>query len=565
MDIAKAELNAATRANALRQMGGEILDVLVVGAGVVGAGVALDAATRGLNTGLVDARDIAAGTSSHSSKLIHGGLRYLEQFDFTLVREALRERGLLLEKIAPHLVTPVQFLLPLTHRFYERPYVGSGVALYDVMAHTSGRAGALPWHRHLSRRQAVQRFAGLRDDVLAGAISYYDAQVDDARFTINVARTAAAHGAHVATRVRVTEFLREGERVVGARVRDLESPEAFVDVRAHRVINATGVWTDESQALVTDHATMSVRMSKGVHLVVARSAIDGTGGLILRTSKSVLFVIPWGEFWIIGTTDTEWNFDKVRPAATRRDVEYLLELVNSVLRRPLGGEDVLAVYAGLRPLVDAKKGSTTTLSREHVIVQPVAGLTVIAGGKFTTYRVMARDAVDAACHDGGPTPESRTADVPLVGAHDFARLCLLRGDLAREFGIDESKVQHLLSRYGDQVRAVLKPTARRPDLLRPLGAAPGYLRCEVLYAMTSELALHLGDVIERRTRISIETRHRGSDALEEVASLMGEQLGWSDSLLREEIDHSRRLAEGEEMARNVDDDIDASRIMGEMK
>jgi glycerol-3-phosphate dehydrogenase len=564
MAIAKGELNAASRANALRQMGSEILDVLVVGAGVVGAGVALDAATRGLSTGLVDARDIAAGTSSHSSKLIHGGLRYLEQFDFILVREALRERGLLLEKIAPHLVTPVQFMLPLTHRFYERPYVGSGVALYDVMAHTSGRAGALPWHRHLSRRQAVQRFAGLRDDVLAGAISYYDAQVDDARFTMNVARTAAAFGAHVATRARVTEFLREGERVVGARVRDLESPEAFVDVRARRVINATGVWTDDSQALVTDHAAVRVRMSKGVHLVVARSAIDGTGGLILRTPKSVLFVIPWGEFWIIGTTDTEWNLDKARPAATRRDVEYLLDLVNSVLRRPLGDEDVVAVFAGLRPLVDAKKGSTTTLSREHVIVQPVAGLTVITGGKFTTYRVMARDAVDAACHDGAPAPESRTAEIPLVGAQDFARLSAHRGDLAREFGIDESMVQHLLSRYGDQVRAVLNPTARRPDLLRPLGAAPGYLRCEVLYAMTSELALHLDDVIERRTRITIETRHRGSDVLEEVAALMGEELGWSDSQLREEIDHSRRLAAGEEMARNVDEDADASRIMGEV-
>jgi glycerol-3-phosphate dehydrogenase len=271
---------------------GEQLDILVVGAGVVGAGIALDAATRGLKVGLVEARDFASGTSSRSSKLIHGGLRYLEMLDFRLVAEALGERALLLQKLAPHLVRPVPFLYPLTHLGWERLYAGSGVALYDTMGMLSGRSRGVPHHRHLTRRGARRLMPSLKREALTGAIHYYDCQVDDARHTMFLARTAAAYGAHVASRTRVTDLLRDGDRVTGARVTDLETGDEF-DIAARQIINATGVWTDETQALAGERGQFHVRASKGIHLVVPRDRIRGESGLILKTEKSVLFVIPW--------------------------------------------------------------------------------------------------------------------------------------------------------------------------------------------------------------------------------------------------------------------------------
>src|SRR4051794_28869934 len=254
------------------------LDVIVVGGGVVGAGTALDAATRGLSVGLLEARDWASGTSSRSSKLIHGGLRYLEMLDFGLVREALRERGLLLQRLAPHLVRPVKFLYPLQHRYWERLYAGAGVALYDAMASTGAHRG-MPRHRHLTRRMALREAPALKRDSMVGALQYYDAQVDDARHTMFLVRTAAAYGAHVASRTRVTGFLREGERVTGVKVRDLEHDRMY-EVRARQVINATGVWTDDTQGLVGERGQFKVRSSKGIHLVVPRDRIQSRTGLI---------------------------------------------------------------------------------------------------------------------------------------------------------------------------------------------------------------------------------------------------------------------------------------------
>ncbi|MEV5924410.1 glycerol-3-phosphate dehydrogenase/oxidase [Micrococcus luteus] len=300
------------------------LDVLVVGAGVVGAGTALDAVTRGLSTGLVEARDWASGTSSRSSKLIHGGLRYLEMLDFALVREALKERGLLLERLAPHLVKPVPFLYPLQHKGWERLYAGSGVALYDAMSISSGHGRGLPVHRHLSRRHALRVAPALKRDALVGALQYYDAQMDDARYVAALVRTAAGYGAHVANRARVIGFLREGERVVGARVQDVEGGGEY-EVRAKQVVNATGVWTDDTQALIGERGQFHVRASKGIHLVVPKDRIHSSTGLILRTEKSVLFVIPWGRHWIIGTTDTDWDLDKAHPASANRIRAYVTE------------------------------------------------------------------------------------------------------------------------------------------------------------------------------------------------------------------------------------------------
>lgn len=325
-----ANLGPAQRTTALARMAEQELDVLVVGAGVVGAGTALDAVTRGLTTGIVEARDWASGTSSRSSKLIHGGLRYLEMLDFTLVREALKERGLLTQRIAPHLVKPVPFLYPLEHHGWERLYVGAGVAMYDTMGLSSGHSRGLPHHRHLTRRQALRIAPCLRGDALVGAVQYYDAQVDDARYVTTLVRTAVTYGAHAANRVRVVGFLREGERVVGVRVRDLEAPtggrNGESEIRARQVVNATGVWTDDTQALIGERGQFHVRASKGIHLVVPKDRIHSTTGLILRTEKSVLFVIPWGRHWIVGTTDTDWDLDKAHPAASSADIDYLLEI-----------------------------------------------------------------------------------------------------------------------------------------------------------------------------------------------------------------------------------------------
>ena len=341
-------LSPQQRQQALDDMSGDELDVLVIGGGVVGSGAALDAVTRGLRVGLVEARDYASGTSSRSSKLIHGGLRYLEMLEFGLVTEALEERGLLIRRLAPHLVRPVPFIYPLRGRGWERVYAGSGVLLYDTLGMLSGHRRGLPHHRHLTRRGARRIVPSLRKDALVGAIQYYDAQVDDARHTMFLARTAAAYGASVASRARVTGLLREGERVTGVVVHDLES-DREIRVHARQVVNATGVWTDETQGLAGERGLFKVRASKGIHLVVPRDRIRSESGLILRTETSVLFVIPWGRHWIIGSTDTDWELDKAHPAASRSDIDYLLGHVNAVLEVPLTHADVEGVYAGFAP------------------------------------------------------------------------------------------------------------------------------------------------------------------------------------------------------------------------
>ncbi|HEY0772781.1 MAG TPA: glycerol-3-phosphate dehydrogenase/oxidase, partial [Nocardioidaceae bacterium] len=332
-------LSPGEREQALKRLESAEVDVLVVGGGITGVGTALDAVTRGLSVGLLEQRDFASGTSSRSSKLVHGGLRYLEMLDFGLVREALQERGLLLTRLAPHLVKPVSFLYPLAHRGWERPYVGAGLALYDAMAMAGKYDMGVPRHRHLFRRQVRRIAPDFKVDELAGAIRYYDAQVDDARLVVTIARTAASHGALCVNRTKVVGFLREGERVTGVRAVDLETGREL-EVRARVVVNAAGVWTDEIQEMVGGRGALHVQASKGIHLVVPRDRIRSEAGLIMRTSVSVLFVIPWGRHWIVGTTDTPWDLDKAHPAASRRDIEYLLAEVNKILREPLSHEDV---------------------------------------------------------------------------------------------------------------------------------------------------------------------------------------------------------------------------------
>lgn len=563
-----AVLGPAERTDALRRMADRELDVLVVGGGVVGAGTALDAATRGLSTGLLEARDWASGTSSRSSKLIHGGLRYLEMLDFALVREALKERGLLLGRLAPHLVKPVPFLYPLQHRGWERLYAGSGVALYDAMSVSSGHGRGLPVHRHLSRSKALRVAPALRKDALVGALQYYDAQMDDARFVSALVRTAAGYGAQCANRARVTGVLREGERVVGVTVDDLESDDGnggfrSLEIRAKQVVNATGVWTDDTQGMIAERGQFHVRASKGIHLVVPKDRIHSSTGLILRTEKSVLFVIPWGRHWIIGTTDTSWDLDKAHPAASSADIDYLLEHVNSVLAVPLTRDDVEGVYAGLRPLLAGESEATSKLSREHTVAHPVPGLVVIAGGKYTTYRVMAKDAVDAAVHGlDVRVAKCCTEEVPLAGAEGYHALWNARARIAARAGLHVARVEHLLNRYGSLTEEVLELIESRPDLGEPLAGADDYLRAEIVYACSHEGARHLEDVLTRRTRISIETFDRGTRSARECAELMAGVLGWEQKQIDREVEHYEKRVEAERESQLQPDDqtADAARL-----
>ena len=523
-------LDPAARAGALERMRQERFDLLVIGGGITGAGIALDAATRGLSVALVEASDIAAGTSSRSSKLIHGGLRYLEMLDLGLVREALHERRLLLTRLAPQLVRPVPFLFPLRHRIWERPYMGAGLLLYDSM----GGARHVPRARHLSKRSALRSAPALRPDALIGAVRFHDAQEDDALYAVYVARTAAAHGAAIATRAAVTAFARdEGGRVIGAQVRDGVAGETFA-VRARHTVAAAGVGTDRVLELATGRPHHELRPSKGVHVLVPRAAIPMRIGLFMRTEKSIFHAIPWGEdHWLLGDTDTEWDGDPDAPVANRADVDYLLAKVSSVLVRPVGRAEVCGVYAGLRPLVAAAgSAATTRLSRQHRLFHPLPGLTAIAGGKYTTYRVMARDAVDAAARDlGGTVAPSRTADVPLV----------VRGD--------------------DEVRAL---AAADPALAAPIPGAGHHVMAAAVHACTHQGALDLDDILARRMRVAIEVPDRGRAAAAAVAPAVAGVLGWSDARAAEEVARYVRLRDAEAAAEAAPDDISARAAYREM-
>ncbi len=551
-------LSPASRAAAIDHLASGVeLDVLVIGGGVVGSGSALDAVTRGLTTGLIEARDFASGTSSRSSKLIHGGLRYLEMLDFRLVREALQERGLLLTRLAPHLVRPVPFLYPLTHAVWERPYVEAGLTLYDTMARGTGTSAGLPWHKHLTRRGSLKIAPALKKSALTGAVHYYDAKVDDARHTMELARTAASYGAHVATRVAAVGFLRQGERVTGVRAVDKITGREL-DIHARQVVNATGVWTDETQAMIGERGQYHVRASKGIHLVVPRDRIHSTSGIILRTEKSVLFVVPWGRHWIIGTTDTDWSLDKAHPAATSADIAYLLDHVNRFLTTRLTQADVEGVYAGLRPLLAGESEETSKLSREHIVAHPAPGLVVVAGGKYTTYRVMAKDAIDEAARAlGGSVPESTTQDIPMVGAVGYQAVWNRRAAMAREAGLHVERVEKMLLRHGVLTSEVIDLIHREPELKEPLPGGEDYLKAEIVYAASHEGALHLDDILARRTRLSIESWDRAVGASRPAAELVAPILGWDAATTDNEVEHYLQRVEAERVSQTMPDDRSA--------
>lgn len=559
--LSESILGPGQRARALTELAGRDFDILVIGGGVTGAGVALDAASRGLSVALVEKLDWAAGTSSRSGKLFHGGLRYLEQFNFGLVREALRERGLMLETLCPHLVRPIEFIYPLKHRVWERMYMGAGLLLYDFL----GGAGAVPRHKHLSKKRILQMAPGLSAIGLIGGISFFDAQVDDSRHTLELVRTAAACGAVVVSALHVIDLTHDQSgKVDGALVKDLESGTEF-GIRAHHVVNATGVWSNVIQNMAGGRADFTVQASKGVHILVPRDRIDSSISIFVRAEDSVLFVRTWGHHWLIGTTDTEWNNGLDHPAATSTDIEYLLRNVNRVLNIKLTEADIDGVYVGLRPLIKGEAGATSDLSREHAVQTPVPGFTTVAGGKYTTYRVMAEDAVNESIKQldrsrvaAGLPPlnvgPSDTAHIPLLGARGYEKATREIHSDANQLGLSALEVDRLLRRYGSMVADLVALMRNRPDLAQPIIDGAGYLRAEVVYAVTHEGALHIDDILTRRTHLSIQTPDQGASAAAEVADIMGVELAWSAERTAMELAHYQERVAAEQASHQIPDD-----------
>jgi glycerol-3-phosphate dehydrogenase len=533
----------AWRQAALEALAGERFDVLIVGGGIVGAGALLDATSRGLRAALVEQRDIASGTSGRSSRLIHGGLRYLEQLHFGLVYEALEERARLL-RLAPHLVTLEPFLFPIYGiPLLHQGFYGSGIFLYDLLG--ARRDGGFA--KHLRPSSAIEYAPDLRRKGLTGGIIYHDGVEDDARLALAVLRTALAGGAVAATRVQAERPLLDGERLIGATVRDLEGDHEF-EIRAERVIDATGVWAADAETRFArlDGGDRFVP-SRGSHIVIRRDRLPAHGGMTLRIPGRVVFIIPWPGHWIIGTTDHADPRPPEHLSAPEDDVEELLSTVNAQLDIGLTKGDIVGTYAGMRPLVGDPGGSTVKASREHRVAADASGLVRISGGKYTTYRVMARDVVDASL---GKTEARRrrsgTAELPVVGAAPRAELDQIAASLEHPLRDAAGMIgqadavwpvriaRRLADRFGREAPEVMA-LGRQLDLAAPLGHGVDHLQAEVAWAARHELALSIDDVLARRMRLAQELPDRGAAIAPKVGEILGDELGWDDERRAAEV------------------------------
>lgn len=517
-------LNPARRDRALAAASTGTHDIVVIGAGATGAGTALDAAARGLSVVLVEAGDLAAGTSSRSGKTFHGGLRYLEQLNFKLVNSALHERNLMVNTLCPYLAKPEPFMYPLTHH-WERPYIGAGVAMYDAM---TVRGRGVPHHRHFTRRGALREAPSLDPSVVLGGIQYYDVRIDDARHTMTLARTASKLGAHVVTRARVVEFVHDGPRVAGVVVEDTLTG-ARHEIAARVVVSAAGIWSAELQKLAGAN-TFRVRPAKGVHVILPKPALDSHTGLFARAEDSVIIIRKWWNYWMLGTTDTGYEGDLATPRAEEPEIDYLLRNINRYLRKKIRRDDIVGTYAGLRPLLapaDNDPNATSALLRDHSVIPGPDGLITIVGGKYTTYRAMAADAVDAAAKLlGGGVPPSESERLPVVGTDGWRATLNKAPALAARYGLSTADIERLVSRYGALTGEVLAPADADPALARALPGAPGYLAAEFRYAASHEGALTLEDVLWHRTHVSFETADGGVEVAPHVADVVAPLLGW---------------------------------------
>jgi glycerol-3-phosphate dehydrogenase len=531
-------LSVRERAEALQAISTEGVDVLVIGGGITGAGIALEAAARGYRVGLVEKGDFAGGTSSKSTKLVHGGIRYLPQFDFALVQEALVERGRLMRN-APHLVRPLGFVLPL-YAENKRPLgtpiappggigmsalLRAGLTLYDLMA----GGLAIQRHRHIGARRALELAPALKAEGLRDAFLYYDGQTDDTRLTLTVLRTAAKRGARLANYVEVVGFDLEAGEIRAARVRDVLSDEEFA-IPARAVINATGAFAGQLEALA-GVPRIAIAPAKGVHLTLPRQALPVTDYAVVLPETPdgrLLFIVPWNTRVILGTTDTKGG-DLNRPAATEADVNYLLSTANAYLRTTLDRSQVISAWAGYRPLVspaNADSQATAKLSRNHVVADGPGGMITVTGGKLTTYRRMAQDALDHLARRWKQPITHPTESLTLDGAEGHAACQDALRQAAARFGWGQDVLARL-AQYGGQAKAILALCAGDGALAQRIVPDLPYIMAEVLYACHHEMAVTLEDVLARRLHIQTEDWSRGVEPAPAVARLMAGALGWS--------------------------------------
>ncbi|MEO8293990.1 MAG: glycerol-3-phosphate dehydrogenase [Gemmatimonadota bacterium] len=526
----------------LSQLTAQPADLLVIGGGITGAGIARDAAMRGLRTILVEQHDLGWGTSSRSSRLIHGGLRYLEHGQLRLVFEASRERNILLS-IAPHLVRPLPFIFPVHRRsrlFYWRLTVG--MWLYDILSLFRN----VRWHRMLGKRGVLRAEPLLRAMDLVGGARYYDAQCDDARLVLANARSAIQHGALVSNYMRVEQLEVVDGRVRGARIEDRLTGEQG-RIRATTVVNATGPWCDRIRRLEFPHAAPLLRPTKGAHILVPRGRLGNHEALTITSpiDQRVMFILPWGDLSIVGTTDTDTTVSPEFVKADQDDVLYLIRSANAYFPNArLSEDDVVATYAGLRPLLAPEdERSASDVSREHRIVQGPNGMWTIAGGKLTTYRCMAAELVTEVVKElrksfGRPQyPESRTDLEPLPGGESEDLDTFMRA--GADLGLTPATTQHLLSHFGTESPAIFNLAREHRELLEPLHPDHAAIRAEIVHIVRRELAQTLEDVLVRRTHLFYETTDHGLAAAEEIASLMGAELGWSSEKRAAEVERYR--------------------------
>ena len=497
---------------------GEPWDIAVIGGGATGMGVAVDAAARGFNVVLVEAHDFGKGTSSRSTKLVHGGVRYLEQGNIPLVMSALKERGLLRQN-APHLVKDLAFVVP-NYSWWEAPFYGIGLKLYDLLAGKYGFGQS----KLLSKEETLQRLPALEPDELRGGVAYYDGQFDDSRLLIHLAMTAADQGATVVNYCPATGLLRDEEGYVnGLIARDNESGEAF-SIKAKVVINATGVFTDEIRRMADPTTEPLMVTSQGIHLVFDRSFLKGDTALMVpRTSDGrVLFVIPWHGHAVAGTTDTPVDAPSLEPKPLDEEIQFILETAGRYLTRPPSRADVLAVYVGLRPLVKSGGASSTSaISRDHTIHVDTSGLLTITGGKWTTYRHMAEDTVDHAITLGRLRDEPCTTKNLKI--HGYVKPVSSRDD------------EDPLEVYGSDAAEIRALAQQDPELARPLHPALPYIGAEVVWAARAEMARTVEDVLSRRTRALFLNAHAAMQMVEPVANLLASELGCDDQWISTQL------------------------------
>jgi len=546
-------LSSEVRTQSFAQLASDAFDVLVIGGGITGAGVALDAVARGYKVALVEKTDFASGTSSKSTKLVHGGIRYLPNFDFALVHEALIERGLLLQN-APYLVDPVAFVLPIYEG--DRHPVGMpfttpggiglsfmldmGLWLYDALA---GRRN-MHHHRRISRDTVRQMAPTLVTEGLKEGFIYYDAQTNDARLTMAIIRTAAQYGAVVANYAEVTSFVTEDGKITGAHVQD-KIDGRQVTIRARHIVNATGVFAEELEALTGEEPQIRIVPSKGIHLVFSREDLDiGDSAIVLPETddKRILFIVPWESRAILGTTDTGAG-DLDHPTSSPEDVKYLLDHLNRYLSVNLTADDIISTYAGYRPLVKPRKEgqgqSSAKLSRTHVVLQADTGLVTIVGGKLTTYRLMAQDTVDVLSKRDNTKPVHPTERLPLQGSAGWPVVQKEIAQRGASLGLAVNDIVHLGHSYGTEANALLDLIADDSSLVERLLEDLPYLKAEVIHACRQEMAMTPYDILARRTSITLEDRDRGLGIVKEVAAMMARELHWMPERTQAMIDAYR--------------------------